>query len=361
MVEQPMRHLRISNARTFVLGATATAAAAFACLLVLTSGGFRDRLPENMQKVADRKAVRDWKCAQRISGLSKLDDSFKETKKKGLCIIGTPWKDSSHKAVLWGDSHAGHFVQLLDYAAKQNNVSIAYYFSCPPYLDNEKIIRPRNDHPNYSENCGAERKEILRFLEGTENIDLVILSAYWSSHYRRIQAPGKPPGDESGLELMRQGLSDTIASIDPSRIPVLIISDVPGAGRDMNACVVEKATSLLLKECQYDVSSRDISDLENQKRSNRVLAEIAESSPGIRMLNSQDRLCDDRKCDNYINNEFIYRDSSHMRINLSPDTLVEMARRLGLVEAIRSALKTDKAASAVTLTRDGGKQNEPVR
>jgi hypothetical protein len=122
----------------------------------------------------------------------------------------------------------------------------------------------------------------------------------------------------------------------------------------MNACVVQKETKILLKKCQYDVSSRDISDLENQRRSNRVLEEIAESGPGIHMLNTEDRLCDGRKCGNYINNEFIYRGSSHLRINLNPDTVVEMARRLGLMEEIRSAMKASMAELAAPLARNGG-------
>jgi hypothetical protein len=338
-IEQPIRHLKISNIRTFVMGGAATAMAALFSLSIFLSAGLNSRIPEDLRSMADRNAMKKFDCVERLP-FSKLNASYQDNKNKKRCVIGSSWENSTYKAVLWGDSHAGHFVQMLDWVAKQHNISILYYFSCPPYIDNEKIVRTRHRNPGYSGDCGAERKEILGFLKASDNIDFVILAALWSAHYRRVHEPGKLPDPEAGAELMRLGMSETIAQINPARIPLLLISDVPGVGRDMTACVIESKVKLLIKSCDYETASRNVSKLQYHGLSNRALADVAMHNEGVHLLNTVDKLCDDKKCDNYVNNEFIYRDSNHLRLNLSADTVVHMVERLGLDQEIRSILKT---------------------
>jgi hypothetical protein len=69
-------------------------------------------------------------------------------------------------------------------------------------------------------------------------------------------------------------------------------------------------------------------------------------------------MCPDRHCATYVNGEFIYRDASHIRRNLRPDTDDAIARMMGLnpVFAASQAQTRVSAANAVQ-SPTAGKNN----
>jgi hypothetical protein len=130
----------------------------------------------------------------------------------------------------------------------------------------------------------------------------------------------------------------------------------------MASCVVQKEAGFLLRNCHYALDARDIAEITHHKRSNQVLEEVSRNVDGVHLLNVVDKLCDESKCDNYVNNEFIHRDSNHLRLNLSADTLANLAGRLGLSAGIRTVLGADgpqpvaaTAAVRVMMTPDGAR------
>jgi peptidoglycan/LPS O-acetylase OafA/YrhL len=178
-VEQPLRNVRCTRNQVFAGGAAGIFFVGLLAVVVYVNNGFTNRIPESVHKLADRKTMNSWDCPEKrnIPGIE-----------RNACVIGADWDEAEHKAVLWGDSHALHYMPLIHEAATSNNVAVFVYFSCPPYLDNKEILRAHPKIPDYSEKCGQEYDEIMTFLENDDAIDFVIVAAAWSIYPPRIHA-----------------------------------------------------------------------------------------------------------------------------------------------------------------------------
>ena len=70
-------------------------------------------------------------------------------------------------------------------------------------------------------------------------------------------------------------------------------------------------------------------EYEGHRIYNQALEDIAQEF-GVSALITTKKLCDEKTCATYMNGEFLYRDSNHIRRNLKKQTLVKLDEAIGI-------------------------------
>jgi len=328
-VETPTRHRR-DHPRLHVMYGLATATAT-ACLafLIVTKAGFPMRIPENVRVLGNQKEMLALNCTEEV----RLPGGGN----KRRCIVGAPWKTAAKHAVIWGDSHAKHILPILDAPAREQNLSIAFWSGCPPFIDNESIQREKRNAPAYSENCARTRRDLLKYLEA-EPIDLVILSNAWAIYPDSLFDGGlmdRSHPDEA-IRRIEENMRSTLVALNPDRHNILIVGDMPRPGFNVPDCAVQSAAGLWRQPCK---KFREFFN-EEERPVERVLAKLTHGKDRVYFIDTLKAMCaGPNGCTIRIGDEIIYRDTNHLRHDLRLTTREAIASMLGLSEALSAATR----------------------
>jgi hypothetical protein len=286
------------------------------------------RIPEHVRVLGNPKDMLALNCTEeaRLPGGGN----------KRRCVVGAPWKTATKHAVIWGDSHAKHILPILDTPAREQNLSIAFWSGCPPFIDNESIQREKRNAPAYSENCARTRRELLKFLEKAEGIDLVILSNAWAIYPDSLFDGGLMDRSrpEEAMRRIEETLRSTLVAINPERHNILIVGDIPRPGFNVPDCALQSAAGLWRQPCKKFRENFT----EDERPIERVLAKLTHGTDRVYFIDTLKAMCADPKgCTIRIQDEIIYRDTNHLRHDLKLETKREIASRLKLDETLRTA------------------------
>lgn len=181
------------------------------------------------------------------------------------CYLGD--EKPSIDFILFGDSHAGSYRNIIDEIGKNMGLKIFFTGSsgCPPILDvfPQRLDQDRN-------NCFLLNKRVLR-LAKSENIRGVIFAARWSYYTygdysnRGIQYISNsklgPFNLEESISTFKSGLAKTIESYTNLGIPIYIISQPPQLyGPPENIYFL--INSNLIKKNELSTLRKDFEDME---------------------------------------------------------------------------------------------------
>jgi peptidoglycan/LPS O-acetylase OafA/YrhL len=311
-VEQPFRRRRWNPARSVTTGLFACALVCCGAAYVHSYDGFPSRISPDVLGMRGLGVMWQWPCEER-----KIADAIPAS-----CTTGAPWTEGTKKAALWGDSMVEQFMPYLSELATERKVSIMTFMACPAILDGDRTIDNYDVVPNYAAFCADKRKVMLDFLR-TSTVELVILAASWDI------LKGRLVGKNQAIAF-RDGLSDIVGEIVAMNKKVAIIATVPQWSSDPVSCAL-LSVGVLRRNCASDQLYRTKSQYENQTRDTvQAMLEVKNKYPGLTIVVPGERLCASGECINRIGNEFIYRDIAHLRRNLSPSAIRELARIMGL-------------------------------
>jgi SGNH domain-containing protein len=299
-----------------VIGCGLVVAASVGALafVIVRTDGFPARVPASARAVASLDEMWRWE--------------YRETLPFGgstYFVVGAPWAEAQHRGVLWGDSHAEHFATVLDAPARKAGVSLLLYRTCAPFVS-KGARRHHPAIPLYSEWCEERRDDLVRILrERRHNIGMLILAAAWASTAKSLVESDT----DRKLALMQDGLDRLLAEISKLELHTLILADIPAWPSDSAvACLQAQETGLLRRPCPYKGLSRAEID-QKHGATNQILRSLGERW-AVSVVMPADALCDDQRCRTHLNGEFLYRDAHHLRRNLAPETLKELAALLRL-------------------------------
>jgi peptidoglycan/LPS O-acetylase OafA/YrhL len=336
-IEMPIRKRRGVPWRHVGIGVSVAASVSALSLVVFNSNGFPNRIPEDLRDLGSEQSMMAFDCPEDIA----LPRSGR--KNRTHCIVGAPWESATRHAVIWGDSHARHMLSLLDIPAREQNLSIAHWAGCPPFVDDKALEVQRLNKARFAEKCVRSRRQVLNWIAKTPDLDLVIISNAWASYPRNLVANNNV-SHARALEIMEQALVKTIDEIDPKRHPILILGDVPRPGMDVPKCMMRSvAAGLLRKPCQDPVGQF----AEAPRESEEILKRLAASDDHIFFSDSLTAMCHEPQgCPVRVSGEIIYRDSNHFRHDLAVDTRREIVSMLGLGDALTAAIATSSRKRA---------------
>ncbi|AGB45215.1 putative acyltransferase [Mesorhizobium australicum WSM2073] len=333
LVEQPLRRLRTPPSWAFAAGG---AAAMIVCLsgnAIFKAGGFTSRISKEAEAMRSLDVMWGWPCPQTVS-IPELGSTF--------CTFGARWDKASRHAMLWGDSHAEHLAPLFDMVGQRENTAFFLFHDCPAAFG-EGVHRQFPELPLYRESCASSRKAVVSMLRQRRDLDLVVLSAAWTSlGYTDVVADDGRQADK--VLLLRDGLRSLVKEIKSPDRRVEIIGQVPGPGVDLTSCAAMRE-STILRRCSTTMDSEQI--LRVWSPMVTALGSLANEN-GVFFVDPLKGMCPNRQCASYVNGEFIYRDGSHLRRNLRTETDDVLARRMGLYSVFATGLEQNQLSAADT-------------
>ncbi len=218
-IEKPFR--AASLPRFAVFGA---ATAAMACLCVAgaaftVSEGFPSRVDKEIFRMAPAPIDMGKYCrAIAVPGV---------TGRGMACEFGED-RGGAYDLILWGDSHAGHYVPAIATLAKARKQAGVLFTmpGCHPFLDD----------PHTARKCREFNAAVARFAV-QQSVKLAILAGRWTTHRKHIRRYMVQAGsDESS-----GGLAKTLAYLNSRGIEASVLDQAPYFAKDVSLCVVRAA------------------------------------------------------------------------------------------------------------------------
>lgn len=327
-VETPFRKARVRPLRVICHGVAAAASICTLAAIIAANDGFTQRVSPEARKMSSLDVMWRWPCPNSIT-FDGLD--------KARCVFGAPWDEATTKGILWGDSHAEHMAPLVEAATAGKPFSFILYRECPAALGGA-VNREWKEVPWYSNRCSSTRNEMIKFLNSHSEVNLVILSASWTNLGNVVSQDGSLSEALDNYELISYGIRILIEETASPGRKFIVIGDVPQLRRDPIPCALSDYVNLYRKHCRYEdylVSSERF--YEYQGKMYKEIEHIADARSDVIAIFPGYKLCTQEWCQAYIDNEFLYRDGSHLRRNLSHEAKRMLADIIGLTAALSAA------------------------
>ena len=318
-IEQPFRHGRASTRLLPVL-TTVFVVCVFG-LTITGMSGIKSRVPASVDGMDSLETMWEWQCPQPKEFLG------------GTCAFGAEWESADRRMILWGESHAEHFTPLLEQVVPPNT-SVLLVRGCLPIVDNVIVARFAPDYPDYSVICAESSTEVLAFIAETSP-DTIILAAAWSAYRGELFRPGETHRDAAAAPgLVYEGLDALASRLESKGAEVVIIADVPQRTGDPVPCAIGAYSGLYRAGCTAAqlATPRSYFD-EVQGPTYAAIRSAIARSPMRNGIFPGDGMCEDLECISSLGGEPLYRDSTHLRRNLSHSTANLLAKQIGLSSA----------------------------
>jgi peptidoglycan/LPS O-acetylase OafA/YrhL len=336
-IEERFRYKKFSPLRVLTFSLASTSLVILFSLTIYLNQGFTHRIPDSIIKVTDDEQMWNYSCTEQLALLPTLHQKF--------CVVGLPWKESQKKGVIWGDSHSLHMAPLMHRMAIKHNMSLVIApEGCPPYIQKPDVQSYYPKFPNFTEDCTFRNTTILDFLKKRNDIKYVVMAAAWSGQIRLLwneKQPENRRGSLSPTERAKKGdlasktyFTDLISELHDKEI--LLIGDFPRPNENLNACIYSEFSGLIRQKCKKEswqsLNSQEI--IKWHLISNERLKTLGTQFENIITVIPVENLCNKSTCPTYINGEFIYKDSNHIRRNLTDDTLDKLLIQSGIYDAM---------------------------
>ncbi len=275
-IETPFRRKQICAGRTsmLVVGLGAIGILALLSILIVKNEGFVNRAPVEARNIAT--AAVDFGSRRNecfVNSFSVTDEP---------CALGV--QDSENVSfVLWGDSHAGGILPLIDTMAKEYAYKGVSFISpgCQPALQTSDAIE-RNA-------CDKVNKLAVSYIQ-THAITHVLITAHWV-----------------GTE---KNLIDIIAFYESKGVHFTIIHEPPmQTNFDMR-----KAFYAVAKGKNISDVSISFEDYKKNQASAIAMVEELLKFQRVTTIDPASLLCDDSKCNILLDDLFIYYDNRHLNV-----------------------------------------------
>jgi hypothetical protein len=164
----------------------------------------------------------------------------------------------------------------------------------------------------------------------------VLASSWTGLTWRDLYSTNPAQARDTKLTLLAGGLESIIRRIDRPGTRTILIADMATPYyTKVTDCTLAAVSGLLRRVCDpadLTISSQQIRPMFDPV--DDALADVARRT-GVTFLRPTDKMCNEATCLSRINGEFIWRETSHLRRNLSADTISELAEVLGLDQIFR--------------------------
>lgn len=211
--------------------------------------------------------------------------------------------------ILWGDSHANHFVGVMDELGKQSNLKVQDLTmgNCPP------LIGVFVDLPKSRNNCIEKNNNVLAFIKSTQP-KYVFFAASWAGYSDEIftDYPKK-----TSIDVIQDNLINTIEQLQEMNIKVVVFKMLPRMKKDLSSCYA-KMTRFPELHSEYDCQFKNdfkVNELEIfYSNINRLTSE------SVYFVDVSKFYCVNKLCNTWVNSTPLYRDNNHL--NMEGSTLL---------------------------------------
>jgi hypothetical protein len=212
--------------------------------------------------------------------------------------------------------------------------------TCLPYLNYKYVRSYYPGFPKYTEECTGKNIRTLNWLRDNPEVKVVIMAAAWSGHIRMLYTSAETTNKsdenlsqknaEIGSSLSMKALDMLLSDLKDRSI--ILLGDMPRPNKILNECAASETSFLIRARCdESDYRFLDADEIIAwHSNSDNVLRIMSEKYKNVRTIIPSDSLCNNDRCQTYINDELIYKDSNHLRRNINAKTAEELSRIIGL-------------------------------
>ena len=243
-----------------------------------------------------------------------------------------PTEPDSGTTVIWGDSHAGHFIQMAKVLAVKTGRGAIVYNVCLPIPDGKKIFVNNAKNPKKAtDQCVQSTNLLMDAIVNDKSIDNVWLSGGWL-YLGDVYAEGELES-MSKKQIAKAGVKKSIERLKSTRVDVHLISQFP-FGFTAYKCVGAHAAEESSNTGNCPPNSRGAVD-RKFSWSNEWLQAISLDT-GVPIHDLAHTICNTETCPTHLEGEALYRDSNHLRIDLRPRTVDRLVEVLDLERRFRT-------------------------
>jgi peptidoglycan/LPS O-acetylase OafA/YrhL len=212
------------------------------------------------------------------------------------CTVGSPGQP---RALLWGDSHAFHFVPAFDLLARQVGLTVLprAMGDCRPYVLEDDAHKGSAKNQQLR-SCERFNESILASLPDLKQrgVDIVILAARWS----------RPSEYQDTHKNWVSNLSQLVTRIRELDLAVMIIADIPGYEYEVPQCIARHRD----KACNRSKSTVDA----ERSPSISALKNIVAQNTLVHLVDPIELLCDQNECRIAQGGTVLYSDRQHLSV-----------------------------------------------
>jgi len=287
VIETPVRHSRASFVRLATVHfAVPSVMIGLVVAGVVLTGGYAWRYYDANYRASVESYEGASEPASRLPYVCQRPNLTANDLLNGACAINS---NNEPRILLWGDSHAAHYVPALRVFAQRYDFAFrnAAHSACPPFANGTTAF----SRSGREEECANAARMMA---SAAARQDAVIMSASWDSYFRRNEA------------LMVEQLEETIRSLAQSDVEVIVLGQVPRIGNFDRNCLW-KRLRLPFLDCgnRSGVSRASIDSI------NTVVAQVARRA-GASYFDFNDAVCRDGRCSSFIGSQLVYYDDGHI-------------------------------------------------
>lgn len=326
VVENPLRHLNVKRRWVYLFYLVLPIAAS---VTVAKNIAFNDGYPERFSAEALRLYSISSNTFEEIKVSLPATERFEIIEPY---IFGETAKELN--AIIWGDSHAGHFRGIVDELGKEYGFSAMYGggAGCPPVLGVNLIKYGVPEKP-----C-TQRNNII-FSEIIESdAEVVFLAARWAMYSETTRAVGEKGsrvylGDASDYSesvansrrALQHGLERSIEQLLAENKKVVLFNQVPVYSYKPSNCWVKKARYGWLSETSCSISVEEVSN--RFSFTTRMFDTLLTKYPSVTFIDVISLLCDSKECVSKLGATPLYSDNNHLNDLGSRKLLLKMKQK----------------------------------
>lgn len=302
-IEQPLRYARISVGRAALAYIVAPIVLAGVTVAIgRSTSNFLFLYPAQFQRTYAASTDKDWMTGRGAACWGQVGITSADT-----CSVGAA---GGRKAVLWGDSHAYHFLYFFRELGNEFNISVHDMARplCPPVAAPPVGTRKNMDVP-----CLDHDRLVMDYLVKSRDVQIVFLSGTWGAYANSPVTGTSERGFTAGQfddELYR-----TAKALISAGKQVVILDDVPPIPDALTNCPLYNRLRWTpqTRDCTFERTTA--ADIEEVNKG--VIQRLTQRLPTVRMIHTYGAACEGASCRTYAFSTPLYRNNDTTHLNLT--------------------------------------------
>ena len=220
------------------------------------------------------------------------------------CKVGETNK-YEEKVVLWGDSHANHFVGFMDQFGKENKYEVQDISmgNCPPLMG--LYINAQGA----KERCKEKNQKVFSYII-EQKPKKVYLAGSWGGYLRGNLILADTPKQKANILI--ESLSQSVTALLENNIEVVLFKMVPKMPEDNSSCYLKYLmfpNFNSLESCQFNEKG-----LYEVELNNIYLTLNNRFKDKLSFISVSEYFCQNGFCDSYMEKFPLYRDTNHLNL-----------------------------------------------
>jgi hypothetical protein len=219
------------------------------------------------------------------------------------CILGDV-KQSEINVILWGYSHANHFVGVVEELAIAQKLKVQDITmgNCPP------IIGLYINLPEARQICINKNENAFDYITIMKP-EYVILAGSWAGYNgQNLDARD----NEKSLDIIQKGLIKTVNMLQSHNVKVIIFEMLPRMAQNNSQCFLKQQIFPKYHEKDSCLFENNFLKLELDKF---YLNIAQQTNKEVYFINVSGLFCKNRVCQTWLDETPLYRDSNHLNLD----------------------------------------------